>query len=37
MQEKVKVWWNSVQKNIFQMLQKIQNLLFTVKSSFFAL
>ena len=28
---------NSVQKSIFQILQKIQNLLFTVNISFFAL
>ena len=34
MQEKVKVRWNSMQKNICQILQKIQNLLFTVKSVF---
>ena len=32
MQEKVKAMQNS----IFQILQKIQNLLFTVKISFFA-
>ena len=37
MQEKVKVRWKSVQKNSFQILQKIQNLLFTVNISFFAL
>ena len=34
MQEKVKVWQNSMQQNIFQILQKIQNLLFAVKISF---
>ena len=35
MQEKVKVRWESMQKKIFfQILQKIQNLLFTVKISF---
>ena len=34
MQEKVQIRWNSVQKSIFQILQKIQNLLFTVKISF---
>ena len=37
MQEKVKVWQNSIPKNIFQILQKIQNVHFTVKISFFAL
>ena len=35
MQEKVKVRWKSMKKkDIFQVLQKIQNLLFTVKISF---
>ena len=37
MQAKVKVRWNSIQKkNFFHILQNIQNLLFTVKISFFA-
>ena len=34
MQEKVKVRWKSMQKNIFQILKKIQNLHSTVKISF---
>ena len=35
MQEKAKVWQHSTQQNIFfKILQKIQNLLFNVKISF---
>ena len=31
MQEKLKVWQQSTQQNIFQILQEVQNFLFTVK------
>ena len=37
MQEKVKVLQQSMQKNMFQILHKIQNLPFTVKISFWRL